>query len=287
MPMLCLAGTFPITGTEPDGDSVRFRPTEPADWTKVPGVHQVHTNATGAAQLRADAIDALETHYAPPGGHNLHQPVELAHAAAAELLEWLGFTGVVRDGEKVTAVDADGQAGFILTRGADKYGRCVALIGRGDAPVASGTTLHVGVDLLRETANHHLISTGLVYPTYYTNLYVDLRAELTDQVATARQAAEGVFADDRTQTGVTVESLATLTDEAVILPKLFRRLADYLQLNGDDPSLAGFETFLRQQDDELWVIPTGQKTGLDNVVAVSGQTVKLKRPPEELVFEEK
>jgi hypothetical protein len=287
MPMLCLAGTFPIKGTEPDGDSVRFRPTDPADWTKVRGAHRVHTNATGAAQLRADAIDALETHYTPQGGHPLHQPPALAHAAAAELLDWLGFTGVVRDGEKVTAVDADEQPGFILTSGADKYGRCVALIGRGDPPAASGQMLRVAVDQLRETANHRLLSTGLAYPTYYSNLYVDLRAELTDQVATVRQAARGVFADDRTQTGVTVESLATLTDEAVILPKLFRRLADYLQLNGEDPSLAGFGAFLSQQDDELWVIPTGQKTGLDNLVGVSGQTVKLKRPPEELVFEEK
>jgi hypothetical protein len=287
MPMLCLAGTFPITGTEPDGDSVRFRPSDPADWTKVPGAHQVRTNATGAAQLRADAIDALETHYTPHGGHTLHQPLALAHAAAAELLDWLGFTGVVRDGEKVTAVDADERPGFILTRGADKYGRCVALIGRGDPPVASGEMLRVSVEQLRATANHRLIATGLAYPTYYTNLYIELRAELSDQVATARQAAAGVFAGDRTQTGVTVESLATLTDDAVILPKLFRRLADYLQLNGDDPSLAGFEDFLRQQDDELWVIPTGQKTGLDNLVGVSGQTVELKRPPEELVFEEK
>jgi endonuclease YncB( thermonuclease family) len=285
--MLCLAGTFPIKGTEPDGDSVRFRPADPADWAKVPGAHQVRTNATGAAQLRADSIDALETHYTPTGGHTLHQPLELGHAAAAELLDWLGFTGVVREGEKVTAVADDGQPGFILTRGADQYGRCVALIGRGDPPVASGKTLHVGLDLLRETVNHRLISTGLVFPTYYTNIYVDLRDELTQQVTAARQAATGVFAGDLTQTGVTVESLATLTDEAVILPKLFRRLTDYLQLNGDDPSLAGFAAFLSQQDDELWVIPTGQKTGLDTVVDVAGQTVKLERLPEELVFEEK
>jgi hypothetical protein len=284
--MLCLAGTFPIIGTEPDGDSVRFRPADPADWSKVPGSHQVHTNATGAAQLRADAIDALETHYAPPGGHNLHQPIELAHAAADELLKWLGFTGVTRAGEKVTAVAADERPGFILTRGADKYGRCVALIGRGDAPVASGDTVNVGLPLLRKTVNHHLITTGLTFPTFYTNLYVDLRNELAKQAGAARKAGEGVFAGDRTQKGVNVKSLATLTDDAVILPKLFRRLTDYLQLNGDDPSLAGFATFLGQQDDELWVIPTGQKTGFDTVVGVSGQTVRLKRLPEELVFEE-
>src|SRR5947208_16066290 len=83
MPMLCLAGAFPVTGTEPDGDSLRFRPDDPADWTKVPGAHRVHTNATGAAQPSADALDALETHYSPTGGHTLHQPLGLAHAAAA------------------------------------------------------------------------------------------------------------------------------------------------------------------------------------------------------------
>ena len=96
-----------------------------------------------------------------------------------------------------------------------------------------------------------------------------------------------MFADDRTQSGVTVESLATLTDSAVILPKLFRRLAEYLQLNDGDPSLTGFSDFLAQQDDRVWIVPTGQKTGFGTVVAVDGQTVKLTQPPEELVFEEK
>jgi hypothetical protein len=86
---------------------------------------------------------------------------------------------------------------------------------------------------------------------------------------------------------VTVESLATLTDTAVILPKLFRRLTDYLHLNGDDPSLAGFKAFLAQQEDALWVISSGEKTNLDALVDVTGQTVTLTRPPEDLVFEEK
>jgi endonuclease YncB( thermonuclease family) len=284
MPMLCLAGAYHVTATEPDGDSVRFRPDDPALWDQVPG--PVKRNASGAAQLRLDAIDALETHYTPQGGHRLHQPLTLAHAAAAELLEWIGFTGVTRTGETVTSVDADDRPGFILTRGADLYGRCVALAGRGDAP---GTgALFVDAALLRTTVNHQLIAAGLAYPTYYTKLYADLRNELTSQVAAARTARAGVFANDLTQSGVTVESLATLTDDAVILPKLFRRLADYLHLNGDDPSLAGFEAFLAQQDDAVWVLSTGEKkANLGALVDVSGQTVRLTRPPEDLVFEEK
>jgi endonuclease YncB( thermonuclease family) len=283
MPMLCLAGVYHVTATEPDGDSVRFRPDDLTLWDQVPG--PVKRNASGAAQLRLDAIDALETHYTPQGGHTLHQPFTLAHEAAAELLTWIGFTGVTRTGETVKSVAADDRPGFILTRGADLYGRCVALAGRGAAP---GTgQLFVDPQLLRTTVNHHLITGGLAYPTYYTKLYADLRNELTNQVAAARAARSGVFADDVTQTGVTVESLTTLTDDAVILPKLFRRLADYLHLNGDDPSLAGFKAFLAQQDDAVWVLSTGEKTNLDALVDVTGQTVGLTRPPEDLVFEEK
>jgi endonuclease YncB( thermonuclease family) len=287
MPMLCLAGTFHVTGSEPDGDSIRFRPDDPADWAKVPGVHQVRRNASGAAQLRVDGVDALETHYTPHGGHLEHQPLELAHAAAADLLKWLGFRDVKRDGETITAVRADDLRGFVLTRGADLYGRCVALVGRGDAPAASAEQVMVGVPLLRKTANHRLIARGLAYPTFYTKLYLDLRRELAKQAQAARKARTGVFAHDGTQKGIDVQALTTLTDDAVILPKLFRRLVDYLHLNGDDPSLAGFKDYLAQQDDRLYVIPTGEKTGLDTLVEVSGQTVKLTRRPEELVFDER
>ena len=277
MPMLCLAGAFHVTGTEPDGDSVRFRPTDPADWDQVPGPTAVRRNASGAAQLRLDAIDALETHYTPAGGKLVHQPLELAHAAAAELLAWLGFTDVVRSGETVKSVAADDQPGFILTRGADVYGRCVALVGRGAAP-GSGM-INVDVALLRQTVNHHLITTGLAYPTFYTKLYADLRNELATQAAAARAARSGVFAGDLTQSGVTVDSLATLTDDAVILPKLFRRLADYLHLNGDDLSLSGFKAFLAQQADTLWVIPTSEKTTLDSLVTVDGPDGPPHPPP--------
>jgi endonuclease YncB( thermonuclease family) len=287
MPMLCVAGTFRIVGTEPDGDSVRFVATDPAHWELVPGPDRVRVNAHGGAQLRLDGIDALETHYAPTGGPRLHQPLKLAHDAAAELLRWLGFRGVVRDAEKVVEVRADDLPGYLLTRTADEYGRCVALVGRGAPPAASGSSVMVRVTHLRKTANHRLIGTGLAYPTYYTKLYAELRGELTKQAAAARKGAgKGVWPEDLTQSGVTVADRGTLTDDAVILPKLFRRLVDYLQLNGDDPSLAGFAGYLAARDDRLYVIPTAEKTGLDAIVTVDGQTVKLRYRPEELVFDE-
>ena len=286
MPMLCLAGTYRIVGTQPDGDSIRFYPDDPALWARVPGPTAVRTNAGGGAQLRLDAIDALETHYSPGGGASLHQPLEFAHAARDELLRRLGFREVKREGETVTGDAADEVAGFVLTRGADRYGRCVALAGGGDAPAASGTSTNVGVTLLRRTANHRLIVQGLAYPTFYLKLYPDLRAELAAQTAKARSAGTGLWAQDATETGVSVTGVETLTDEAVILPKLFRRLADYLHLGGGDPSLDGFLAYLAQRDDRVLILSAGHYTSFDTVVAVSGRKVRLTSPPEDLVFQE-
>jgi endonuclease YncB( thermonuclease family) len=285
MPMLCLAGTFRILDTEPDGDSIRFYPADPAEWSKVPGEHQVRTNASGGAQLRLDGIDALETHYSPLGGTPLHQPLEFAHKAADELLRWLGFRGVQRDGEKVTSATPDALPGFLLTRGADLYGRCVALVGRGDAPGASASEIHVNLALLRRTANHRLVTTGLAYPTYYLKLYPELRAELTNQVLKARPST-GLWALDRTRKGVTVTDLTTLTDDAVVLPKLFRRLVDYLDLNAGDPSLDGFPAYLAQRADAVFMLSSGRYTTFDFVVRVDGQNVRLTTDPEDLVFQE-
>ena len=286
MPMLCVAGTFRILNTEPDGDSIRFYPDDPAQWELVPGPNAVRTNAGGGAQLRLDGIDALETHYSPRGAAPLHQPIDLAHQARDELLRWLGFRAVQRTGETVDAATPAQLPGYLLTRGADIYGRCVALVGRGDAPAPSGTQTVVKVVDLRKTANHRLVVAGLAYPTFYLKLFADLRAELATKARAARDAGKGVWPGDRSRKGVDVKSLATLTDDAVLLPKLFRRLVDYLDLNGDDPSLAGFPAYLGQRGDPVFILSTGQYTGFDFVVDVRGQVVRLTTDPDDLVFQE-
>ncbi|MER5886643.1 nuclease [Streptomyces sp. NPDC001941] len=287
MPMLLIEGVYRVVGARPDGDSVRFQPLVPAEWDLVPGPHRVRRNSTGGAQLRLDGIDTLETHYRPPHGAELHQPPPFADAAAAELLDWLGFSRLERDRNgTITASEPSAAPGFILTRGADVHGRCVAIVGRGGAPGASGTQVRVGSDLLRQTANHHQLAAGLAYPTYYTKLYYDLRDTLTTAVEEARATGFGLWPVDTTTSGAKIDGLASLTEGMVLLPKLFRRLADYLALGAGDPSLAGFRAFLAQRPDRVLVVSRGQVTHLDTLVEVEEQTVRLTRPPEDLVFDE-
>lgn len=234
--------------------------------------------------MRLDAIDALETDYGTP---RTHQPLGLAHAAATELLNWLDFTNVIRgQDETVISSTPDTIVGYILTRAADLYGRCIALVGRGDPPYDDGSSVFVDVDALKTTANHLLITQGVVYPTYYRALFPDLRNELTAAANQARDAGLGVWASDATTTGFDVNGTASLEDDIVIVPKLFRRLADYLHL-GDD-SMAGFPAFFDQAADKFFILSTGHSTiGLDAVVEVNGNNVRMTRPIEDLVFDEK
>jgi hypothetical protein len=103
-------------------------------------------------------------------------------------------------------------AGYIFTRAADLYGRCIALLGRRDPLQADGSPFFVDVDVLRTTADHHLISQGLAYPTYYRALFPDLRNEFTATANQARDSGLGVWASDRTTTGADVTGLDALDE---------------------------------------------------------------------------
>jgi len=285
MPMTLVKGEYRVVRAAPDGDSIRFYPDAADAWERA-GLN-VRPNAAGGAQLRLEGIDALETHYTPAVGdlRNLHQSHDLGRAAAAELLRLLGFEDVVRrDDEVVTSATPATRPGHIYTRFADKYGRAVAFAYAGTTDQPDLAAVFLDAAALAGSVNQQLLASGLEYPTYYSKLFVDLRAALNGAVEEARTAGRGVWPDDVTMKGVTVDSLATLTDVAIVLPKLFRRLVDYLSINNGDVSLAGLPAYLASRDDRLVVVSTGQITGFDNVLVVDGQTVRMTRPPEDLVF---
>ena len=291
MPFTRIDGTISILGSAPDGDSVHFTPLRPDAWKTA---HlKVRANAAGRVQLRLDAIDALETHYTPPGGGLgvLHQPLPLAHAAAERLLDLLGFSNVVRaPDERVMGATPSSVAATVMTKGVDVNGRCIALLypGGADVPGADGGSVRLEASALASSANLVLLEEGLVYPTFYSGLYVDLRAAFTEASTTARNASRGVWPEDRTVSGVAVTGLATLSDQAVLLPKLFRRLAEYLTLGGPPsvaaPDLSGFLAFLDAHGDRVLVLSQGQVTGFASVVSVEGDVVRLTQLPESLVF---
>jgi hypothetical protein len=310
VPVYSIPGSYKVVGASPDGDSVRFYPDDPTVF-QLAGL-PVRLNAHGGAQLRLDAIDALETHYTPPRSkHTWRQPRDLALAAGDQLLTLLGFSGIQRaeDGT-VTAATPDSTRGYILTRFADTYGRAVSFAYAGDRAgtdeeqtpdadsdeqdaavrVAVGglPTVHLDVPELTRSANYQLLSAGLAYPTFYSKLYVDLREALAKEADHARSERTGIWAQDVTHHGFDLTSRDQLENELVILPKLFRRLAEFLSLDETGSvSLTGFRAFLAQHDDRLYTVPAGQSTGFDTLVKVRGRHVRLTLAPEHIVFVEK
>lgn len=288
MPMTVLEGEYQVVGAAPDGDSVRFRPDDPGQWDLVGG-RRIRRNATGGAQLRLEGVDALETHYAA-GGAMRHQPLDLAHAGRDTLLAWLGFTEVRREGtsrETVTGAVPETAPGWVVTRTGDVYGRCIAFAGRGEPPAPSGSDVFVTGAMVAASANAELLRTGTAYPTYYRGLFHDLRSALTTATAEARPCS-GVWPRDRTRSGLEVSTFEALERDAVVLPKLYRRLVAYLALSdGQVDDLDGFPAYLDTLDDRVLVLSLGHDTGLSTVVAVDGPCVRMTHPPEDLVFTEK
>jgi endonuclease YncB( thermonuclease family) len=288
MTMTLIQGNFKILKTAPDGDSIRFYPHNTELWKTLET--PVSPNRSGGAQLRLDAIDALETHYRPKMGALgiQHQPAEFADAAASELLKFLGFQNVTRNSNQViTAAEPEEVPGFILTRFADKYGRAVAFVFKGNLEQEDGSSIYLEKSLLKKSANFHLLAEGLVYPTFYSKLYPDIRKQLIVVTEKARTDQKGLWASDKTNQGFVLEELETIIDKVPILPKLFRRLLDYLSINDGSVALDGFLNFMESKKDKVIILPDGHVTGFDFAVKVDGQNIKLTVQPEDLVFMEK
>lgn len=279
MSFVLIKGTFHVKGYSPDGDSIRFKALDSANWKKLSGP-AVDLNAREHAQLRIEAIDALETHF-----ESYHQPLKQAKAAGRFLLSGLGIHDVVWDGPQSTVVEAhDGTEGYILARATESNRRPVAFVFAGETGAKDGSEVTLDATMLKESLNYRLLAEGLAYPTYYNGLFPDLRLTFTSAMSKARREGKGVWPGDKTTAGFSVPDLATLTDKVTILPKLFRRIVDYMGAGG---KIDGFKDHLLKNCDPLVRIQQAHFTRLDALIEINGDAVKLTEPPENLIFVDK
>lgn len=278
MPFSLIKGTFHVVGYSPDGDSIRFQAVDKANWAKLEGP-PAKLNGRDHAQLRLEAIDTLETHF-----RNTHQPLELALAALNALMDDLGIENLMWNASHTMVTSAsDAVEGYILSRQVERNNRPVAFAFAGEAPEADGASVELLPERLRQSVNYQQVASGMAYPTYYTGLFSDLRAEFTAAAQNARQAGLGVWQRDATTTGFEVHGIQTIEADVVILPKLFRRLAEYLE--GGGVSMDGFRDFLKAKNEPVIIIPAAHATHFDNIIKVNGQGLRMTVPPEDVMFD--
>ncbi len=279
MSFTLIKGTFHVVGYSPDGDSIRFNAKDPALWKKLSGP-AVELNARGHAQLRIEAVDALETHY-----QGACQPPKPARAAAGYLLSELGINEVVWNEKHSTVIKAqDETVGYILARSTESNRRPVAFVFAGETEERDGAEINLDESILKESYNYRLLTSGLAYPMYYNGLFSDLRLPLTAAVTSARSEGKGLWPYDRTTKGFSVSSLKAITEEVAILPKLFRRIVDYM---GEGGKIDGFKEHLQKGCEPLVRIQQVHFTRLDAIVDMRGDKVRLAEAPENLIFMDK
>ncbi len=278
MSFTLIKGTFHVKGYCPDGDSIRFQASDPANWRKLSGP-PVQLNKCRHAQLRMEAIDAPETHFC-----GYHQPLKLARPAMRSLLSGLGIDEVVWDGSYSKILYAnDGTEGYILSRSTERNRRPVAFVFAGNTKEKDGSEVALDGDLLKKSLNYRLMANGLVYPTYYNSLFYDLRSEFTKAVAEAKSEGKGIWPHDKT-TGFSASNLKDLTCRTVIFPKLFRRIVEHTAAGGN---IEGFRKFLTGSCEPLVKIPEANFTRFDAIVEVNGDNVRLTNAPEDMIFLDK
>jgi endonuclease YncB( thermonuclease family) len=282
--LFLIKGTFHVKGYSPDGDSIRFRADDSSNWNLL-GPGPLEINAKQHVQTRFQGIDALETHYSQGGAEN-HQPLDLARTARDFVLSELNITGVTwNSGETVVTAANDDVPGYVLARKKDIHGRPIVFAFPGVAPELDGTNVFVTAVRMQQSVNYGLLAAGHAYPFFFTNsgLFTELREAMTTAVANARLQGLGLYARDKTNTLLAITSTTEITDQEPLFPRLFRRLADFLE--GNPPDLTGFLAFLAAQDTRVIVQSPFEETGFDNLLeVVLPHSVRLTEFPENLIF---
>lgn len=269
----------------PDGDTVKFVVDSRAVVEALPRFDKVppRISAANAVNLRLEVVDALETHFPTRGGPEVHQAPALALQARDFLLDRIGFRKLSFDDKGVvTSASAYEVPGHVLANGIEGNGRVVAFAYKGKAAKRSGTSVWLDAPLADKSVNLAALREGLAYATLYETLPHELILHARGVARQARENRLGVYAVEDVGVGraARIRDVAQL-ERLVMLPKLFRRLAEYFV--DTDGRLDGFDDWVRAlatRDDRL-LLPNGEVGNLHDLYTVKRKTIALNFQPED------
>ena len=260
-----IKGSFAPRLGRPDGDSVRFVPDDVALFSGLKGYSiGIKTNqGVNSVQLRYEGIDTLEKSAANPWSGD----------ATKANLTLIGGPGVV---------DQADSRGYILTRRIEKRNRPISFLFAGDTEERDGRDVFLNAGRIQSSVNYMLIREGHAYPMFYNTLFADLRNVMAEAAVNARREIKGVWADDRTNSGVRFTGKSSLARMAPIFPKLWRRLQSWA--GKGKKNLTGFKDWLAGTSESMEVIYRAHDGHFEDVIEVAGNLVWMTERPEDLKF---
>lgn len=279
---------IPLSGPEPDGDTIKFQPDNPQLIERLPRPNRMPGfNQAGITSIRFEGVDALETHF-DVEDTEFHQHLPLALAARDALMAHIGF-GTIKYFDthpyKVETVENHPVRGYILSMGLDTYGRSVAFVYTGEHPSIDGSRIFMQPHMLDTSLNAFMLHQGHAYGAFYLGLPPELREHLRRSVRHARDNRLGFWAQAPSMsTGITLDGVDALQN-GILWPKLFRRIAPYFQAG--HTNFDAFDAWLRQdtrnRDDRL-LLPTMEVGNLHDMIRAEGTTLRLMFAPEDVVI---
>jgi endonuclease YncB( thermonuclease family) len=251
---LALRGEFVIIGKSPDGDSLRFRPDNPKLLAQLKNPSRIRPAADGTVQLRFEGIDAPELHYG-----DLEQP--LGSQSRDALLQSMGFVSVKLENRIVRSASPRTVRGAILSQAAEGNGRpiCYVFVGRFADGFSDGARVALNNEILEQSQNIKMLSSGMAYYTVYSSTPQDQREFLRSVSQQAKAKRRGVWARDKSGE-FNLRSQADIgVNGQLILPKFFRRASSYLQA----VRAKEFKGNLKQ-----WLVWTQQKESQNDKVRI-------------------
>jgi hypothetical protein len=201
--------------------------------------------------------------------------------------------------------------GYVICGDIEQNGRPVAFVFVGETAAADGVTVPTEqlAANLHYSANYHLLQRGMVYPLYFMSLAGKLRAKLTEATQQALNAARitepisstaisNIWQLDASTQGVDITSLAIITEQKAVYPYLFRKVIKHVhRCNMSDywdavranstvmpPGRITLDGFFNDANPYVYVASEGDFVRLSEVVTARGTTLKMIKPPYDLVF---
>jgi endonuclease YncB( thermonuclease family) len=279
---LVIKGNFVVIDKQPDGDSVRFRPDNTSLLKKLKRGYRIDPSKDGTVQLRFEAIDAPELHY-------LGDKQPMGREARDFLLNELGFSNYIYNGNDTITDAVPGEIrGGILSQAAETNGRPVSYVFLESDLAIFNDGERVGVDdaLLAKSMNAKVLQAGMAYYTVYSSQPASHQVFMRSLAEEAKAANLGVWQVDKTS-HFSLLTFNDITNNQLILPKLFRRCIGYLRDREKGFSGDLKDWLLADADRDDAMLLGARQTTLSSLLEIEGTTVRVLFNPLEAVFIEK